>query len=186
MGPLVQFLFFLVLFAVLSPSPSEGVRNTRYISYYSYNNYRGYYRYSNIDSTPSNTNGTACGSSCIAGSVFTTIASQPCLICCFIVLGYFICKCSCAACNGICKSPRSSRLDNSDQLPAIERTRHIRSCRMRDRCMSDVIVMTVTEDTPPPYSPEMEKLKCQPDKVMEEKPPEYEDIYSPEAYPAQH
>ena len=183
MGPLVKFLF-LVLFAVLLPSLADGTRNTRYINYY-YKNRYSYNRYSSTYSAPSNTNGTGCGSSCVAGSVFTTIATQPCLICCFIVVAYFLCKCSCAACNGVCKSSTSNRTDSPAETPVIERSRPPRSARRRDICRNEVIMMTVVEDTPPPYSPEMEKLKRDSEKVTEEKPPEYEDIYSAEDYPAQ-
>ena len=177
----IKFLFLFALLAVHLPSPAEGEKNTRYINYYY--KYRYYNRYSYY-SVPSNRNGTACGSSCIAASVFTTIATQPCLICCFIVVAYFLCKCSCATCNSICKSSTGGRVDSIDE-PVVERSRPIISIPRRDRSVRDVIMMTVVEDTPPPYSPEMEKHKRESDKVVEEKPPGYEDIYTVEAYPAQ-
>ncbi|KAI6655115.1 hypothetical protein LOD99_2404 [Oopsacas minuta] len=176
---IIKFLFLFALIAIHLPSGAAGDRYSRSYSYYY--KYRAYYRYSYVYTVSSdNNNGTICGSTCVAGSVFTTLATQPCLICCLIVVVYFMCKCSCAACNGACKSSTSHGRANDS--PVIERS--TRSQR-RTGCMNDIMLMTMVEDTPPPYSPDMQKHRPEPEKVLEEKPPGYEDIYNGAPYPAQ-
>eukprot|EP00800_Vazella_pourtalesii_P004175 TRINITY_DN14439_c0_g1_i1.p1 TRINITY_DN14439_c0_g1~~TRINITY_DN14439_c0_g1_i1.p1 ORF type:complete len:180 (+),score=24.19 TRINITY_DN14439_c0_g1_i1:40-579(+) len=177
MGPIIKLIFLLSLIAIHVPS-SQASRNTRYLNYYY--RYKGYYyRYQEYYTVPAENNSTACGSSCIAGSVFTTLATQPCLICCLIVVAYFMCKCSCAACHGICKPVRPRR--ESDETPVLERS--VRFHR-RTECTNDMVLMPVIEDTPPPYSSDMQKYQPGNEKVFEEKPPGYEDIYDGAAYPA--
>ena len=178
MGSVIKVIFLFALIAIHLPS-TAGHRNPRYLNYYY--KYGSYYRYTYVYTVPSDNNGTACGSTCVAGSVFTTLATQPCLICCVIVVAYFLCKCSCAACDGACKSSSRNRGRNDDS-PVTERTSRPH-CHRRFGCTNDVMMMSMAEDTPPPYSPDMQK--CQPEKILEEKPPGYEDIYQGEPYPAQ-
>ena len=177
MGTIIKFIFLLSLIVIYVP-PSQTSRNTRYLNYYY--RYQGYYyRYEKYYTVPVDNNSTACGSSCIAGSVFTTLATQPCLICCLIVVAYFMCKCSCAACQGVCKPTRPR--GDSDNSPVTERS--VRSHR-RTEGTNDIMMISVIEDTPPPYSSDMQKYQPVNEKVFEEKPPGYEDIYDGAAYPA--
>ena len=164
MGPLCKILFIACLLLALSSTPAEGkTRRPRYFNYYRYNSYN---RYTVKTATVTNSNDTACNSGCVAGSVFTTLATQPCLICCLIVVAYFMCKCSCAACNGVCKSSNGHR----EESVIWERSNRVVPVGRNN----DIAMVTIVEDTPPPYSPDMEKKV---EKLDEEKPPEYEDVY---------